>query len=53
MTWTIRENRLMGARYAQRDGSWGPYKTAKRFANQRAADYFAESHDIQVYGLFP
>lgn len=38
--------------YIQRDGTWGPYKTARRFSSQAAAERYARDAGIAVYGLF-
>jgi hypothetical protein len=43
---------LTADEYLQRDDSWGPYKTARRFKSQEAADDHARALDLN-YGLFP
>lgn len=53
MKYRIRENVLFNARYLKRDGTWGTWKEAAKFASQDAATKFADEH-IQgdTYGLF-
>lgn len=38
--------------YMQADGTWGPWKTAKRFRSSSEAETFAESHTKDPFGLF-
>lgn len=49
----IRQNSLSADLYIQRGGSWGAYRTARRFASQNAAERYATKHGIEIYGLFP
>lgn len=52
MKTTIRKNSLTEELYIQKDGSWGPHKTAKRFASDDAAERYAAKTGLEVYGLF-
>lgn len=38
--------------YMQADGSWGPWRTAKRFKTMDAASTFAELHTSERFGLY-
>lgn len=50
----VRQNTLTsGPVWMQRDGSWGEYKTARRFADQDKADAGARAAGHEVFGLFP
>lgn len=49
----VRENKLNDARYLQRDGTWGDYRTRARYYSQSAADKAATRAGIEVYGIFP
>jgi hypothetical protein len=51
--WTVR-NHGTSDEYMQRTGAWGPYKTARRFSSQNAAERFADRFvPPNSYGLFP
>ena len=49
----VRRNQFAPDEYLQKDGTWGAYKTARRFASQAAAECVAWAHGIEVFGLFP
>lgn len=49
----VRENEISNARYLQRNGTWGEYRTRARYYSQRAAEKAAERAGIEVYGIFP
>lgn len=49
----IRKNSLAVDHYMQKDGTFGAYATAKRFATDDAADAFALLHGVTDHGLFP
>lgn len=38
--------------YMQADGTWGAWKTAKRFRVSTEAEAFAEAHTKDPFGLF-
>ena len=48
----IRRNLLSKEQYMQADGTWGPWRTAKRFRESDAAIAFAELHTQESVGLF-
>ena len=39
--------------YVQSDGSWGPYKTAKRFEDDQRADQYARNLGLVNYRILP
>lgn len=39
-------------KWMQADGTWGAWKTAKRFRVQAEAEGFAEIHSSKPFGLF-
>ena len=38
--------------YMDKQGNWGDYKQAKRFASDDEADTFAQKHGVTDHGLF-
>ena len=48
----IRKNSLTENLYLDRQGQWVPWKQAAWFSTDQAADRFAKTQGIEVYGLF-
>ena len=48
----IRKNSLTDNLYLNRQGQWVPWKQAAWFNSHDAADRFAKTQGIEVYGLF-
>ena len=49
----IRKNSLSENLYLDRQGRWVPWRDAKWFASEQAAERFAQKQGIEVFGLFP
>lgn len=49
----IRKNSLTENRYLDRQGEWVPWKDAAWFASEQAAERFAKTLGMKVFGLFP
>jgi hypothetical protein len=49
----IRKNSLVENLYLDRRGRWVRWCDAAWFSTQQAAERFAKSHGVQVFGLFP
>lgn len=47
----VRRNAVESS-YMQPSGTWGDYRTAKRFPSEASADRFAASHGVTDHGLF-
>jgi hypothetical protein len=45
-------NSLADNRYLDRQGRWVPWKQAAWFSSSGAAEWFAQQHGIEVFGLF-
>lgn len=55
-TCVVRKGSLTEDLYLQDDGTWGPYKTARRFYSERKAEQAAHTalgQDNHNWGLFP
>ena len=51
-TVVVRKNQIAPDLYLNQSGKWGTYRAAKRFQTQDAAEEFAQSHGVKVFGLF-
>lgn len=49
----IRKGSVTENVYLQRDGTWGEYRTARRFYSQNAAEKAGTALGIDDYGIFP
>jgi hypothetical protein len=49
----IRKNSLTENLYLDRQGRWVPWKDAAWFHSEEAAERFAKTQGIEVFGLFP
>lgn len=49
----IRKNSLAENLYLDRQGRWVPWKDAAWFSSEQAAERFARTLGIEVFGLFP
>jgi hypothetical protein len=48
----IRKNSITEDVYLARNGTWGKWRDAAKFNSVKAAETFAKSKNIEVFGLF-
>ena len=48
----IRKNSMTENLYLDRQGRWVPWRNARWFSSEEAAEWFAKKQGIEVFGLF-